>query len=162
MSSGTCAGHFHSVLAFHMWADYPHAIASLWLSLVRAAAVTSCGAVVAIPERGETPGSQGTRSKAPRQEDLHGLDLGSKKGVGSSIEKLSAGVCSALWPDRGTKQRASFSKAKRTMLKLLTGFVVIAAASGGRAPDKGPPLPEGWCSEAMGTATRSTGECMCR
>ena len=81
VSSATCAEHFHSVLAFLMWDDYPHAIGSWWLSVLRAAAVTICGAVVAILECRETPGSQAARSIAHRQEDLHGLDLLNKKGV---------------------------------------------------------------------------------
>jgi hypothetical protein len=40
--------------------------------------------------------------------------------------------------------------------------VVVAIVSAGRAPDKAPDLPAGWCTPVYGTATRTTAECMCR
>lgn len=38
---------------------------------------------------------------------------------------------------------------------------VVSVAFAGRAPDKSPEIPDGFCEKPWGTMTRSTGECMC-
>mmetsp|Transcript_28157 Transcript_28157/g.58695 ORF Transcript_28157/g.58695 Transcript_28157/m.58695 type:complete len:93 (+) Transcript_28157:293-571(+) len=51
-------------------------------------------------------------------------------------------------------------KALLPVLYLLAAFSPTFVESG-RAPDKPPKLPEGFCPKETGTATATTGECMC-
>mmetsp|Transcript_23944 Transcript_23944/g.40680 ORF Transcript_23944/g.40680 Transcript_23944/m.40680 type:complete len:94 (+) Transcript_23944:146-427(+) len=43
----------------------------------------------------------------------------------------------------------------------LVFLILLHAVQAGRAPDEAPKLPEGFCPKATGTATATTGECMC-
>lgn len=58
--------------------------------------------------------------------------------------------------------RAVEVKTLRLLRILLIVIGVCSSASGMRAPDVAPVLPDGWCDSKYGTPTRTTGECICK
>ena len=57
--------------------------------------------------------------------------------------------------------RAVEVKTLRLLIILLIVIGACSSASGMRAPDVAPVLPDGWCDSKYGTPTRTTGECIC-